>query len=385
MARSFLFTSESVTEGHPDKICDKISDALLDEFLRQDPNSRVAVETMTTTGIVVVAGEVTTKAKFDIQDVVRNTIKEIGYDKPEYGFDADTCSVLVSIHAQSPDISQGVTATENKDQGAGDQGLMFGYAVNETDELMPLPILLAHKLIRRLSEARKSKELAWVRPDGKSQVTVEYEDGKPKKIETIVISTQHAPEISNEEIRKQIIDKVIKPVCGKWWHDKIKIHVNPTGRFVIGGPPGDSGLTGRKIIVDTYGGAGRHGGGAFSGKDPSKVDRSACYMCRYIAKNIVAAGLAEKCEVQVAYAIGVAEPVSLMVNTFGTSKISEEDIENLARKHFDMRPAAIISQLDLKRPIYKDTAAFGHFGRTDVAFPWEKTDKAEVLRKAAGL
>lgn len=385
MARSFLFTSESVTEGHPDKICDKISDALLDEFLRQDPNSRVAVETMTTTGIVVVAGEVTTKAKFDIQDVVRNTIKEIGYDKPEYGFDADTCSVLVSIHAQSPDISQGVTATENKDQGAGDQGLMFGYAVNETDELMPLPILLAHKLIRRLSETRKSKELAWVRPDGKSQVTVEYEDGKPKKIETIVISTQHAPEISNEEIRKQIIDKVIKPVCGKWWHDKIKIHVNPTGRFVIGGPPGDSGLTGRKIIVDTYGGAGRHGGGAFSGKDPSKVDRSACYMCRYIAKNIVAAGLAEKCEVQVAYAIGVAEPVSLMVNTFGTSKISEEDIENLVRKHFDMRPAAIISQLDLKRPIYKDTAAFGHFGRTDVAFPWEKTDKAETLRKAAGL
>lgn len=385
MARSFLFTSESVTEGHPDKICDKISDALLDEFLRQDPNSRVAVETLTTTGIVVVAGEVTTKAKFDIQDVVRKTIKEIGYDKPEYGFDADTCSVLVSIHAQSPDISQGVTATDNKDQGAGDQGLMFGYAVNETDELMPLPILLAHNLTRRLSEARKSKELPWVRPDGKSQVTVEYEDGKPKRIETIVVSTQHAPEIDNEQIKKQIIDKVIKPVCGKWWHDKIKIHVNPTGRFVIGGPPGDSGLTGRKIIVDTYGGAGRHGGGAFSGKDPSKVDRSACYMCRYIAKNIVAGGLAEKCEVQVAYAIGVAEPVSLMVNTFGTSKISEEDIENLARKHFDMRPAAIISQLDLKRPIYKDTAAFGHFGRTDVSFPWEKTDKAETLRKAAGL
>ena len=385
MARSFLFTSESVTEGHPDKICDKVSDALLDEFLRQDPNSRVAVETMTTTGIVVVAGEVTTKAKFDIQDVVRKTIKEIGYDKPEYGFDADTCSVMVSIHAQSPDISQGVTATDNKDQGAGDQGLMFGYAVNESNELMPLPILLAHQLTRRLSELRKSKELPWVRPDGKSQVTVEYEDGKPKSIETIVISTQHAPEISNDEIRKQIIDKVIKPVCGKWWHDKIKIHVNPTGRFVIGGPPGDSGLTGRKIIVDTYGGAGRHGGGAFSGKDPSKVDRSACYMCRYIAKNIVAAGLAEKCEVQVAYAIGVAEPVSLMVNTFSTSKIPEEEIENLVRKHFDMRPAAIISQLDLKRPIYKDTAAFGHFGRTDVALPWEKTDKADTLKKAAGL
>jgi S-adenosylmethionine synthetase len=385
MARSFLFTSESVTEGHPDKICDKISDALLDEYLRQDPDSRVAVETMTTTGIVVVAGEVTTKAKFDIQQVVRDTIKEIGYDKPEYGFDADSCSVLVSIHAQSLDISQGVTATENKDQGAGDQGLMFGYAVNETDELMPLPILLAHKLTRRLSEARKSKELAWVRPDGKSQVSVEYEDGKPKRIETIVISTQHSPDIGNLEIKQQIIDKVIKPVCGKWWHDKIKIHVNPTGRFVIGGPPGDSGLTGRKIIVDTYGGAGRHGGGAFSGKDPSKVDRSACYMCRYIAKNIVAAGLAEKCEVQVAYAIGVAEPVSLMVNAFGTSKIPEEDIENLVRKHFDMRPAAIISQLNLKRPIYKDTAAFGHFGRTDVAFPWEKTDKAELLKKAAGL
>ncbi len=385
MARSFLFTSESVTEGHPDKLCDKISDALLDEFLRQDPDSRVAVETLTTTGLVVVAGEVTTKAKFDIQQVVRNTIREIGYDKPEYGFDADSCSVMVSIHAQSPDISQGITATDNKDQGAGDQGLMFGYAVNESDELMPLPILLAHKLTRRLSELRKSKELLWVRPDGKSQVSVEYEDGKPTKIETIVVSTQHSPDIDNAQIKQQILEKVIKPVCGKWWHDKIKIHVNPTGRFVIGGPPGDSGLTGRKIIVDTYGGAGRHGGGAFSGKDPSKVDRSACYMCRYIAKNIVAAGLAEKCEVQVAYAIGVAEPVSLMINTFGTGKIPEEDIENLVRKHFDMRPAAIISQLDLKRPIYKDTAAFGHFGRTDVSFPWEKTDKAELLKKAVGL
>lgn len=385
MSRSFLFTSESVTEGHPDKICDKISDALLDEFLRQDPDSRVAIETMTTTGIVIVAGEVTSKARFDIQDVVRKTIREIGYDKPEFGFDADSCSVLVSLHAQSPDISQGVTATENKDQGAGDQGLMFGYAVNETDELMPLPILLAHELTRKLSELRKSKELAWVRPDGKSQVTIEYEDGKPKRVETIVISTQHSPDISNSEIRNQIIDKVIKPVCGKWWNDKIKIHVNPTGRFVIGGPPGDAGLTGRKIIVDTYGGMGRHGGGAFSGKDPSKVDRSACYMCRYIAKNIVAAHLADKCEVQVAYAIGVAEPVSLMISTFGTGKIPEEDIENLVRKHFDMRPRAIISQLDLKRPIYRDTAAYGHFGRTDILFPWEKTDKAELLKKAAGL
>ncbi len=385
MVRSFLFTSESVTEGHPDKICDKISDALLDEFLRQDPDSRVAVETMTTTGIVVVAGEVTSKAKFDIQDVVRNTIREIGYDKPEYGFDANSCSVLVSIHAQSPDISQGVTANDNKDQGAGDQGLMFGYAVNESEELMPLPILLAHKLTRKLTEVRKNKELPWVRPDGKSQVTVEYEDGKPKRVDAIVISTQHSPEIQNSEIRDKIIEKVIKPVCGKWWHDKIKVHVNPTGRFVIGGPPGDSGLTGRKIIVDTYGGSGRHGGGAFSGKDPSKVDRSACYMCRYIAKNIVSAGLAEKCEVQVAYAIGVAEPVSLMVNTFGTGKMPEEDIENLIRKHFDMRPAAIISHLGLKRPIYKDTAAYGHFGRTDVSFPWEKTDKADLLKKAAGL
>lgn len=385
MARSFLFTSESVTEGHPDKICDKISDALLDEYLRQDPDSRVAIETLTTTGLVVVAGEVTSKAKFDIQQVVRNTIKEIGYDKPEYGFDADSCSVMVSIHAQSPDISQGVTPTDNKDQGAGDQGLMFGYAVNESDELMPLPILMAHKLTRRLSELRKSKELPWVRPDGKSQVSVEYEDSRPKRIEAVVISTQHSPNIDNEQIKQQIIEKVVKPVCDKWWHDKIKIYVNPTGRFVIGGPPGDSGLTGRKIIVDTYGGAGRHGGGAFSGKDPSKVDRSACYMCRYIAKNIVAAGLADKCEVQVAYAIGVAEPVSLMVNTFGTGKLPEEDIENLVRKHFDMRPAAIISHLDLKRPIYKDTAAFGHFGRTDVSFPWEKTDKADLLRKAAGL
>lgn len=385
MSRSFLFTSESVTEGHPDKICDKISDALLDEFLRQDPDSRVAIETMTTTGVVIVAGEVTSKARFDIQDVVRKTIREIGYDKPEFGFDADSCSVLVSLHAQSPDISQGVTATDNKDQGAGDQGLMFGYAVNETDELMPLPILLAHKLTRRLAELRKSKELAWVRPDGKSQVTIEYEDGKPKGIEAIVISTQHSPDITNSDIRNQIIEKVIKPVCGKWWNDKIKIHVNPTGRFVIGGPPGDAGLTGRKIIVDTYGGMGRHGGGAFSGKDPSKVDRSACYMCRYIAKNIVASGLADKCEVQVAYAIGVAEPVSLMVNTFGTGKISEEDIENLVRKNFDMRPRAIISQLDLKKPIYRDTAAYGHFGRTDILFPWEKTDKAELLKKAAGL
>src|SRR5579883_1012845 len=383
MSRSFLFTSESVTEGHPDKVCDQISDAILDEFLRQDPDSRVAVETMTTTGIVVVAGEVTSKARFDIQDVVRRTIKEIGYDNPQYGFDSDSCSVLVSLHAQSPDISMGVSANESKEQGAGDQGLMFGYASNETAE--PMPILLAHKLTRRLAEARKKKEIPWARPDGKSQVTVEYEDGKPKRIETIVLSTQHSPEISNDQIKKELVEKIIKPVCGSLWNDKIKIHVNPTGRFVIGGPPGDAGLTGRKIIVDTYGGMGRHGGGAFSGKDPSKVDRSACYMCRYIAKNIVAAGLAERCEVQVAYAIGVAEPVSLMVSTFGTSKIPEEQIESLVRKNFDMRPAAIISQLKLKRPIYKMTAAYGHFGRNEENFTWEKTDKADILRKSAGL
>jgi len=385
MGRTYLFTSESVTEGHPDKVCDQISDAILDEFLKQDPESRVAVETLTTTGIVVVAGEVTSRAKFDVQDIVRKTLREIGYDDPQYGFDAESCSVLVSLHSQSSDISQGVSSSQNKEQGAGDQGLMFGYATNETEEMMPMPIMLAHKLTKRLAEVRKSKLLPWVRPDGKSQVTVEYEDGKPKRLETIVISTQHSPEVNNDQIKKEIIEKVVKPVCGKYWHDKIKIHVNPTGRFVIGGPPGDAGLTGRKIIVDSYGGMGRHGGGAFSGKDPSKVDRSACYMCRYIAKNIVAAGLAERCEVQVAYAIGVAEPVSLMVSTFDTSKIPEEQIENLIRKHFDMRPAAIISQLQLKRPIYRKTSSYGHFGRNEPEFSWEKTDKAEVLRKAAGL
>lgn len=388
LVRSFLFTSESVTEGHPDKVCDQISDAILDEYLRQDPDSRVAVETMATTGFVVVAGEVTSKAKFNEKaqdELVRKVIREIGYDKPELEFDANTCEIMLRLHAQSPDISQGITATDDKDQGAGDQGLMFGYATNETEELMPMPIILAHKLTKKLSDVRKSKELPWARPDGKSQVSVQYEDGKPKKIETIVLSTQHAPNVSNSEIANALIEKVIKPVCGSLWNDKIKIHVNPTGKFEIGGPHGDTGLTGRKIIVDTYGGQGRHGGGAFSGKDPSKVDRSACYMCRYIAKNIVAAGLADKCEVQVAYAIGVAYPVSLMVNTFDTGKIPEEDIENIVRKNFDMRPSAIISQLDLKKPFYRKTAAYGHFGRNEPEFKWENTDKANLLRQAAGL
>ncbi len=385
MSKNYIFTSESVTEGHPDKVCDHISDAILDEFLRQDPDSRVAVETLVTTDFVTVAGEVTSKAKFDIEKVIRDTIAEIGYDDPALKFDAKTCKVVVKIDPQSPNISQGVTASEQKEQGAGDQGLMFGYATNETDEFMPLPISLAHKLTKQLADVRKSKELSWVRPDGKSQVSVTYVNGKPQRVETVVISTQHDPEISNEEIKNQIIDKVIKPVCGKWWHDDIVIHVNPTGKFEIGGPHGDAGLTGRKIIVDSYGGMGRHGGGAFSGKDPSKVDRSACYMCRYVAKNLVAAGLAERCEVQIAYAIGVCQPLSLMINTFETSKIPEENIEKILNSHFDMKPASIISHLDLKRPIYKKTAGYGHFGRNEPEFSWEKTDKAEELRKIAGL
>ena len=388
MTNNFLFTSESVTEGHPDKICDNISDAFLDEYLKQDPNSRVAVETMVTTDFVAVSGEVTTKANFDKksqEDLVRKIIREIGYDNKDLMFDADTCQVNLRLHSQSPDISQGVTATESKEQGAGDQGLMFGYATNETEELMPMPILLAHKLIQKLSEVRRSKVLPWVRPDGKSQVSVKYEDNKPTRIETVVISTQHAPEISQEEISKEIIDKVIKPVLGNLWNNEIKIHINPTGKFVIGGPHGDAGLTGRKIIVDTYGGFGRHGGGAFSGKDPSKVDRSACYMCRYIAKNIVAAELADRCEVQLAYAIGVAEPVSLYVNTFGTNKIPENEIEEVVRKNFDMKPSGIIAQLDLKRPIYRKTSSYGHFGRNEPEFSWEKIDKVKILKQSAGL
>ena len=388
MTNNFLFTSESVTEGHPDKICDNISDAFLDEYLKQDPDSRVAVETMVTTDFVAVSGEVTTNADFDKssqEKLVRKIIREIGYDNKDLMFDADTCQVNLRLHSQSPDISQGVTATENKEQGAGDQGLMFGYATNETEELMPMPILLAHKLIQKLSEVRRNKVLPWVRPDGKSQVSVKYEDNKPIRIETVVISTQHAPDISQEKIAEEIIDKVIKPVLGDLWNNEIKIHINPTGKFVIGGPHGDAGLTGRKIIVDTYGGFGRHGGGAFSGKDPSKVDRSACYMCRYIAKNIVAAELADRCEVQVAYAIGVAEPVSLYVNTFGTNKIPENEIEEVVRKNFDMKPSGIITQLDLKRPIYRKTASYGHFGRNEPEFSWEKTDKVKILKQSAGL
>jgi S-adenosylmethionine synthetase len=379
MVRRWLFTSESVTEGHPDKVCDQISDSVLDDFLRQDPDSRVAVESMTTTGVVFVAGEVTSKARVDVQKVVRDTIREIGYDRPDYGFDCDSCSVLASLHEQSPDISMGVTATSEKEQGAGDQGLMFGYATNETPELMPLPITMAHQLSMKLAKVRKSKELGWIRPDGKSQVSVAYEDGVPKRIETVVVSTQHSPEISLKQLREEVISKVIKPVCGSWIDDRTKFLVNPTGRFVIGGPPGDTGLTGRKIIADTYGGMGRHGGGAFSGKDPSKVDRSACYMARYVAKNVVAAGLANKCEVQVAYAIGVAEPVSIMIDTFGTGKVDEEEIEARVRKTFDMRPAGIVKTLDLKRPIYRKTAAYGHFGRNEPGFTWELTDKAPLL------
>lgn len=378
--RKFIFTSESVTEGHPDKICDRISDSILDEFLRNDPDARVAVEAMTTTGVVIVAGEVTSRNKLDIQEIVRNEINDIGYNKPEYGFDGNTCSVLVSLHEQSPDISIGVTSSQVREQGAGDQGLMFGFAINETPELMPLPITLAHNLSLRLSEVRKKKELDWVRPDGKSQVSVIYEDNRPKSIDTIVLSTQHSPDVSQEQLTEEIIKFVINPVCNDWITPETKVFVNPTGRFVIGGPPGDTGLTGRKIIADTYGGMGRHGGGAFSGKDPTKVDRSACYMARYISKNIVAAQLATKCEVQIAYAIGVSKPVSIMVDTFKTANVDEEKIEAKVKEVFDTSPAGIVRTLDLKRPIYKKTSAYGHFGRRDPDFKWEQTDKSDTLK-----
>ncbi len=393
----YFFTSESVSEGHPDKMCDQISDAILDAILQQDPMARVACETSTTTGLVVVFGEITTSAYVDVESIVRKTVSEIGYTNASYGFDASTCGVLVAIHGQSPDIAQGVDrALEAREggmsneqieaTGAGDQGMMIGFACNETPEYMPLTISLAHRLTRRLAEARKSGEIAWLRPDAKSQVTVEYAQGKPKRIDTVVISTQHAPEIEQDEIRATVIEKIIKPTLpAEWVDENIRIFVNPTGRFVTGGPLGDAGLTGRKIIVDTYGGVARHGGGAFSGKDVTKVDRSAAYMARYIAKNVVAAGLADRFELQVSYAIGVAQPTSLAVETFGTGKIADSQIEDLIRKHFDMRPAAIIRDLNLRRPIYRQSAAYGHFGRTDLDLPWEQTDKADQLRADAGL
>jgi S-adenosylmethionine synthetase len=394
---SLMFTSESVTEGHPDKMCDQISDAVLDACLEQDPMSRVACETAVKTGFVALLGEITTNAYVNFDGLVRKVVNEIGYDSSDKGFDGNTCAVLSAVASQSADIALGVDhaledkAGEMKDSaiehvGAGDQGMMFGFACNETSTLMPMPIYMAHKLSRRLSELRKDGTLPWLRPDGKSQVTVEYSQGKPKRIDTVLISTQHAPEISQSEIAELVSEHIIYPTLPKNLVDKnLKVFVNPTGRFVIGGPMGDAGVTGRKIIVDTYGGMGRHGGGAFSGKDPTKVDRSAAYAARYVAKNIVAAGLADRVEVQVAYAIGVAHPLSVNVETFGTAKISDEKISALVSEYFDLRPGAIIRDLDLRRPIYRKTASYGHFGRDDIEFPWEKTDKAAALKKAAGL
>jgi S-adenosylmethionine synthetase len=392
-----MFTSESVTEGHPDKICDQISDAVLDACLEQDPMSRVACETATKTGFIMVLGEITTHAFVNFDDLVRKVVKEIGYDSSEKGFDGNTCSVLAAIASQSPDIALGVdqalevktgemTDADVEKVGAGDQGMMFGFACNETDVLMPMPIYLAHNLARRLATLRKNGELPWLRPDGKTQVTVEYSRGRPKRVDTVLISAQHAPDIGQNEIREAVIECVIKPIIPREMRDgQMRIFVNPTGRFVVGGPMGDAGVTGRKIIVDTYGGMSRHGGGCFSGKDPTKVDRSAAYAARWVAKNIVAAGLAERCEIQVAYAIGVARPLSINVETFGTGKIPDEAIVQLIHDHFDLRPGAIIRDLNLRRPIYRKTAAYGHFGRTDIDAPWENTNKAEELREAADL
>ena len=392
-----LFTSESVTEGHPDKICDQISDAVLDAFLANDPYARVACEVSVATGLVLVIGEISTKADYvDIPSIVRNTIKDIGYTRAKYGFDYNTCAVLTSLNEQSPDIAQGVNAAietrtedmkqETENIGAGDQGLMFGFATNETPELMPLPIALSHRIARRLSEMRKDGTLPYLRPDGKTQVTIEYMDGKPVRVDTIVVSTQHAEDTSLEQIQQDIREHVIAPVVpSEWLDEKTKYFINPTGRFVIGGPQGDAGLTGRKIIVDTYGGYARHGGGAFSGKDPTKVDRSAAYAARYVAKNIVAAGLADKCEIQLAYAIGVANPVSISVDTYGTGKVDQDKLVELIQNNFDLRPTGIIKMLDLRRPIYKQTAAYGHFGRNDLDLPWERTDKADSLREQAGV
>ena len=379
--RNYLFTSESVTEGHPDKIADQISDAVLDDVMRQDPQGRVACETLVTTGLAVVAGEITTTAHVNYDELVRETIRGVGYDRAKYGYDSDTCAVMCTVKRQSPDIAMGVDTG-----GAGDQGLMFGFACDETDELMPMPIQLAHRLTQRLSEVRKAKIVDFLRPDGKSQVTIEYRNGEPARVDCVVLSTQHSEKVSNVDLRAAVMEQVIRPILPARMLDaRTKYHINPTGRFVIGGPMGDAGLTGRKIIVDTYGGYSRHGGGAFSGKDPSKVDRSACYMARYIAKNIVAAGLARKAEVQLAYAIGVAEPVSVMAETFGTAMIPEEKITELIRENFKLTPKDIIEALDLRRPIYKATAAYGHFGRSGRGFTWERTDRADALRKAAGL
>jgi len=386
MSSNYLFTSESVSEGHPDKVADQISDAILDEILRQDPKARVACETLIKTGAAIIAGEITTSAWVDLEDVVRKTITDIGYNSSDVGFDGQTCAVMSLIGKQSSDIAMGVDRDTEENQGAGDQGLMFGYASNETDVLMPAPITYAHRLVKRQAHIRKSGELSWLRPDAKSQVTFAYQDGKPVGIDAVVLSTQHSPEISQADLREAVMEHIIKPVLPQeWLTSKTQIHINPTGQFIIGGPVGDAGLTGRKIIVDTYGGMARHGGGAFSGKDPSKVDRSAAYAGRYVAKNIVAAGLADRCEIQVSYAIGVAEPTSISVDTFGTGKIPQERLELLVREHFDLRPVGLIKMLDLIKPIYQQTAAYGHFGREDAGFSWENTDMADVLRDAAGL